>query len=316
MYHSIQDGICFSSLNDYLFKSMSSINTIQTIINNLNEEIAYFEELINNAPKGNLVCRETSSGRYRYAVDVVPEKEIPEENAHNEDIHDDVSKEVISEDDISELEKTELYIPKSNIELARDLALRNYAVRRISDAKRERSALKAQLRMYVNTRKADEYLINHPGAAVLIEPMIRKRCGQLEEWKNAPYRRSRDFPEDLIYPTIVPGLIVRSKAEADILSRFEYFGVPYHYEEELRNGFEVIYPDFTCRNIRTGETFYWEHQGKWDDEGYVTRRVNKRNEVYCRMGIYPGVNLIVSTETEHHPLDLQWVDQLISYYLQ
>ena len=81
---------------------MSSLNTIQTIINNLNEEIAYFEELINNAPKGNLVCRETSSGRYRYAVDVVSEKVIPGENMHDEDIHDDVSKEAISEDDISE----------------------------------------------------------------------------------------------------------------------------------------------------------------------------------------------------------------------
>ena len=304
-----------------LFESMSSLHTIELLIDNLNKEIAYFQKVINDAPKGNLVCRTTPSGNYRYAVRDFFEEEISESSisiegiSEEENSEDMISEDITSESDAPKKEKTERPIPKENIELAKELALREYAKRRVADAKTQVNGLKAQMRMRTGSRAADEYLINHPGAAVLIEPMIRKRCGQLEEWKNAPYRRSRDFPEDLIYPTIVPGLIVRSKAEADILSRFEYFGVPYHYEEELRNGFEVIYPDFTCRNIRTGETFYWEHQGKWDDEGYVTRRVNKRNEVYCRMGIYPGVNLIVSTETEHHPLDLQWVDQLISYYL-
>lgn len=178
----------------------------------------------------------------------------------------------------------------------------------------EISSLKAQLRMSVSPKKADEYLIKHPGAAVLVEPMLRKRSRQLEEWKIAPYPRSQEFPEDLIYPTIIPGLMVRSKAEADILSRFEHFLVPYHYEDELREGYTVIHPDFTCRNVQTGELFYWEHQGKWDDIGYV-QRVNKRNILYSQMGIYPGVNLIITTETENHPLDLQWVDQLIAYYL-
>ena len=265
---------------------MSSLHTIELSIDNLNKEIAYFQELINNAPKGHLVCRKATLGNFRYSVKGILEDRNKEQ-----------------------------YLPKVNINYARGLALREYARRRVADAKTQVNGLKAQIRMRTGSRAADEYLINHPGAAVLIEPMIRKRCGQLEEWKNAPYQRSRDFPEDLIYPTIVPDLLVRSKAEADILSRFEYFGVPYHYEEELRKGYEVIYPDFTCRNIQTGETFYWEHQGKWDDEGYVSRRVNKRNEVYCRMGIYPGVNLIISTETEHHPLDIQWVDQLIKYFL-
>ena len=305
---------------------MSSLHAIELLIDNLNKEIAYFQKLIDDAPKGNLVCRTTPSGKYRYAIRDFFEEDISENSISIDDIPEEENSEgLISDDTVSEdtsskkespkKEKTERPIPKENIELAKALALREYAKRRVADAKTQVNGLKAQLRMYSRPRQADEYLINHPGAAVLIEPMIRKRSGQLEEWKNAAYPRSRDFPEDLIYPTVVPGLIVRSKAEADILSRFEYYGVPYHYEEELRNGYEVICPDFTCRNIRTGETFYWEHQGKWDDEGYVVRRVNKRNEVYCRMGIYPSVNLIVSTETEKHPLDIQWVDQLIQYYL-
>ena len=264
---------------------MSNLQTIQLSIDNLNKEIAYLKELIHNAPKGELVCRKMPSGHYRYSV-----------------------KGIDKEDD------KETYIPKTQLDLARKLALRDYAKRRLPDAKKEVNGLKAQMRMHSGSRAADNYLIKHPGAAVLVEPMIRKRSGQLEEWKNAPYPRSQEFPDHLIYPTIVPGLMVRSKAEADIISRLEHFGVPYHYEEELKSDYVVIHPDFTCRNVRTSETFYWEHQGKWDDEDYV-RRVNRRNEIYCRMGIYPGVNLIISTETEHHPLDIQWVDQLIKYYL-
>ncbi len=265
---------------------MKNTNTIATRISGLDEEIRYLEKLVSDAPAGKLIVRRNPSGSYRYY-----RKRKTEGN-----------------------KCTEEYLSGNKLEIARALALRDYSKNRIQDAIRERHYLNLNLKALNNEKQADHYLNTHPGAAELILPLLRKRADYLEAWKNAPYARSQDHPEDLIYTTVVEGLLVRSKAEADILSRFEFFGVPYHYEDELRYGSTIIHPDFTCRNLSTGKIIYWEHQGKWDDPGYMPR-INKRNDIFCRLGISPGDNLIVTAETRTHPLDIQWVDQLIQYYL-
>ena len=255
-------------------------------ISDLNQEIKYLEDLILRAPEGSLIARKSANGTFRYA------QKIPKKNK----------------------KKKEVYLSSSNLDVAKNLALKDYAKHRIQDAKQEKYFLELELSYISKKRKAEHFLEVHPGAAQLVLPFIRKRSEQLILWKDMPYVRSQEYPEDLKFPTIVPDFMVRSKAEADILSRFEHFGVPYHYEEELKEGNTIIFPDFTCRNMQTGKFIYWEHQGKWDDPGYI-QRVNKRNLIYSRLGISPGDNLIVTAETGSHPLDLQWVDQLIEYYL-
>lgn len=265
---------------------MNNLNNLSERISALESEIRYLENLIAAAPEGRLIARSLKSGGYRYSV-----KRPDADNKVRED-----------------------YLAAEELATAKALALRDYAKQRILDAKQEKHYLQLEFNYLTKEKNAESFLKAHPGAAELVNPLIRKRSEQLEAWKNAPYERSTEFPEHLIYPTIIPGFMVRSKAEADILGRFEFFGAAYHYEEELRCGNDIIHPDFTCKNLSTGKTIYWEHQGGWDDPGYV-RRLNRRNEIYCKLGISPGDNLIITAETGSHPLDIQWVDQLIQYYL-
>ncbi|MBO7392365.1 MAG: hypothetical protein J6U77_07685, partial [Verrucomicrobia bacterium] len=72
--------------------------------------------------------------------------------------------------------------------------------------------------------------------------------------------------------------------------------------------------DFKCKNMRTGKVFWWEHQGKWDDPGYVSG-LPAREELLYKAGLVPWKNLIITTETQDLPLDLQWVDEIIRFFL-
>ena len=202
----------------------------------------------------------------------------------------------------------------------------------LKDARGEKSALDHLVRFYDQERRVTEYLSLHPGVAAVLQNDPNFQTSVLEndlqkkadQWKNAPYNRSTYNPNELKYPTIVPGLLVRSKAEADIISRFEYFGAAYHYEEEWeipehlitlygRNNF-AFHPDFKVKNMRTGNVFWWEHQGGWDNPKYVANMARRETDLF-RMGLIPWKNLIITTETLAQPLDLLWVDEIIQFYL-
>ena len=72
--------------------------------------------------------------------------------------------------------------------------------------------------------------------------------------------------------------------------------------------------DFTLLNVRSGSIYYWDHRGLSDDLQYL-KKTHYCEEQYLKKDIIPWVNLIVTTETKDHPLDIQWVNQLIEYYL-
>ena len=50
-----------------------------------------------------------------------------------------------------------------------------------------------------------------------------------------------------------------------------------------------------------------------DDEDYQQDFI-KKMRTYLNNGIYPGVNLIMSFETQEMPLDEIYVQQLLEYY--
>ena len=135
-----------------------------------------------------------------------------------------------------------------------------------------------------------------------------------KEWSMQPYRRNEKYPEGLKYSTIIPDLKVRSKAEADLVSRYCHFNIPFRYEEvNIING-EALAIDFTLLNIVSGRKLYWDHRGLSDDPGYL-KKVHHCEKLYLEAGIIPWVNMIVTTETKDAPLDLQWVDTLIEFFL-
>ena len=226
----------------------------------------------------------------------------------------------------------EKYLPLDDIEVIRKKAYIYYTKARLKDARSEKSAIDHLIRFYGREQHVQRFLTLHPGAASILQSDPDFRASALKDdmqvkvnsWKALPYNRSTSNPENLKYPTVVPGLLVRSKAEADIISRFEHFGVAYHYEEEWeipehliniygRNGFS-FHPDFKVRNIRTGNVFWWEHQGRWDDPKYVANLAQREDLLY-KMGLIPWKNLIITTETLAQPLDILWVDEIIQFYL-
>ena len=283
---------------------MFSIDNLRLKSNSLEKEIQLLQNYLDhNATDDSLVSRK-ERGSYRYA------RRFKNEEGKTDEVY-------LSQEDITEI---------------RRLAYINYAKARLKDARGEKSALDHLVRFYDQERRVTEYLSLHPGVAAVLQNDPNFQTSVLEndlqkkadQWKNAPYNRSTYNPNELKYPTIVPGLLVRSKAEADIISRFEYFGAAYHYEEEWeipehlitlygRNSF-TFHPDFKVKNMRTGNVFWWEHQGGWDNPKYVANMARRETDLF-RMGLIPWKNLIITTETLAQPLDLLWVDQIIQFYL-
>lgn len=163
-------------------------------------------------------------------------------------------------------------------------------------------------------RKTDILLRNHPGLSALVLPQLRSKEDAVAKWRDAEYKRSTRHAENLKYPTVIPGLFVRSKSEADIISRLEFFGIPFRYEEEIIINGVAYHPDFSCLSPTTFEIKYWEHQGGWDKESYIEPLKN-REATLASVGIIPWKNHIITTETLDQPLDITWVDMLIQYFL-
>lgn len=119
---------------------------------------------------------------------------------------------------------------------------------------------------------------------------------------------------------------VRSKSELIIADRLKSAGVPYYYEDPLiladegksKDGLiPCLYwhPDFRVQNIRTGKPYYWEHFGMLDNPEYC-KSCQEKLEIYSHYGYFPGENLIVTTESSEHSLNMEYVDCLIERYLK
>jgi len=118
---------------------------------------------------------------------------------------------------------------------------------------------------------------------------------------------------------------VRSKSELIIADRLKAAGVPYFYEDPLimaeqehpQEIIECLYwhPDFRVQNTRTGRYYYWEHFGRLDSQDYCENCQGKL-EIYAHYGYFPGENLIITTESSRHSLNLEYVDCLIDRYLK
>ena len=98
--------------------------------------------------------------------------------------------------------------------------------------------------------------------------------------------QQRFLEEGLIHRT-ERGDLVRSKSELVIADKLHARGIDYAYEQPLvlPNG-RTRYPDFTIADHARGVTFYWEHLGMLDDQGYRDRWEGKRAE-YLKCGIGP-----------------------------
>jgi len=208
---------------------------------------------------------------------------------------------------------TRTYIPKSNDELVKQLAIKEYLNQVSSDLSNEQLALTQYLRLHdANLNHAEQWLLNNPLCKEYVSSYLASDMDELSQWANSPYERSTKNPEHLIIKT-KHGYSVRSKSEYIIDMILHDYKIPFRYECALHLGELTIYPDFTILHPKTRQIYYWEHFGKMQDPKYA-KNAHMKLETYAHNNIYPTINLITTYETNTNALDPNLVENIIQFY--
>ena len=213
-----------------------------------------------------------------------------------------------------EKQKQTHYIKKKDRALAEQLAAKKY----LKELKKELQQENEAIEMYIqksgkNSNQSEHLLEDDSLYKELLISHFKTYSQQIENWINEPFEQSKEYPEQLKIHTR-SGNIVRSKSESIIDSALLQKHIPFRYECKLDLGECFYYPDFTILNQKMNQIMYWEHLGKMDDSKYVIKNIAKIQN-YILHGIIPGINLIISTETENTPLSPDMVDKLVECYL-
>lgn len=209
--------------------------------------------------------------------------------------------------------KTKTYIPKKDRSLAEKLAAKKYLSALWSDLAHEKYAIDLYLRSHSNYKsKVDELLTGSTEVEKLLSPYFNPVSRELVEWMKSPYETNPKNPEHLTQK-IGPNEFVRSKSEAMIAKVLKHNKIPFRYEEELLLDDIEMYPDFTIRHPKTGETYYWEHFGLLDKPDYV-RKMHFKLQTFTKHNIMPGINLITTYENQDAPLTFEMIELMVAYY--
>lgn len=205
-----------------------------------------------------------------------------------------------------------VYIPKSNQELAEQLAQKRYLSSLLQDLEKEQRALTMYLNHHPNISQSDSLLTKHPEYQELLPQNLFSLSKEISDWMISPYNKNTSHPESLIHKGIADTYL-RSKSEVLIDMALRKYNIPFRYECELVLNDSIIFPDFTIRHPRTGVYFYWEHFGLMDSLTYTDRAISKLR-LYTSNGIIPGINLITTYETKNTPLTMQIIEKTIEFY--
>lgn len=210
--------------------------------------------------------------------------------------------------------KQRTYIPKKDRHLAEILAVKKYYSYQLEELKREKILIDSCLNNPdYQFSNANSMLSDNSRFSPLIKSHIQSVPDALQCWTTEPYEHNPNYTEQLIYKNI-SGNILRSKSELMIDTALFMHKIPYRYECALHLGDATFYPDFTLRNLRTGNKLYWEHFGMMDDEIY-SRKAYSKLQIYNDNGIIPTHNLIVTLETKNLPLTPDKINSIIKEYL-
>ncbi len=211
------------------------------------------------------------------------------------------------------IDNRSIYLPKSEKTLAQQLAERTYLNRRLKEVRAEIGAIDAYGKAYEKRPKktALQYL-QKKEYEELLSPVLTAQQKSFLKWQNEEYPRNPSHPEHLTVETYW-GEMVRSKSERDIFTLLRDRGIPCCYERQIViDGIEV-YPDFTILHPKTGKKYLWEHFGRMDDPEY-RRKALRKLQLYIENGWIPGVNLIITMETQEQPLNRKQVLHQIEFF--
>ena len=199
---------------------------------------------------------------------------------------------------------------KGEAELAKKIAQRDYDMRIVRSASMRMKAIDAFLDCYGATGLGEIYETTNPGRRELLSAKILSDEEYKRQWQEVEYK-GKAFEDGQKVILTERGERVRSKSEKIIADKLYSMGIPYRYECPLwLDGNVRFYPDFTVLRMPAREEVYFEHFGMMDDIGYVEGMTYKLS-TYEKNGIYLGVNLFVTYETEKTALNSKVLDGLI-----
>lgn len=208
-----------------------------------------------------------------------------------------------------------IYIPKSKLVLARNLAQQEYNSKIIDVIDKQLRILRRLSREYTPGQMDEPLEKLNADKRPLILPVQFSREEFAQRWLGRTYEH-KSFGENVSEYYTADGLRVRSKSEVIIADSLSRMGVPFKYECPCRvKGLGKIHPDFTCLNLRTRKKILWEHFGMMDSPDYSVKAVTRINS-YGASGYNLGFNLIASFETAANPLSAKTVVRMIEQYLK
>lgn len=204
------------------------------------------------------------------------------------------------------------YIPKSNIELAKDLAQQSYK-RKLEKYVSEILPLIRKINKIYDDYKVDEFFDDLSEERKKLVTPIEPTWNQIvEKWSKQKYPTNTYKSNTMIYTK--KGDIVKSKSERLIADILYEKNIPYRYEVQLRfeNGL-TMYPDFMMIT-RDKRKLYLEHFGRMDDPEYVNDTIDKMNK-YNEQGFIVGKNIIYTFESNNNPLNQSMIYSIVEEYL-
>ena len=204
------------------------------------------------------------------------------------------------------------YLAKDKGELVRALAQKEYDAKQLQEAER----LLAKLGRFTDQTLTFQecYGSLRSERQALVEPDFLPDDMVCELWDSIQYESlgfSANYPEYYL----TNDQRVRSLAERKIGNRLLERDILFLYEFPLRmQDGGLVYPDFTCLNLRTRKLYRWEHLGRLDEHSYIEKNLRKL-ERYRQSGFQLCVDLIVSQDTGGNPLSEREIDQLIDNFL-
>lgn len=202
------------------------------------------------------------------------------------------------------------------MKLIENLAQKDYAEKLLKQLKRDREKVQKFINEYSLNSMEKVYEELAPKRKKLVKPYILPDEEFVNQWMQTSYNKKEIMVEVGSEIVTEKGEVVRSKSEKILADKLNLMNIPYHYEQPLfLNGYGTIHPDFTVLNKSTRKEYYWEHFGLMDNPEYCEKAI-KKIETMQKNGIYIGEKLIVTFETQSHPLNMKIVENTIKKYLK
>ncbi|MCR5416110.1 MAG: hypothetical protein K6E79_04880 [Pseudobutyrivibrio sp.] len=206
------------------------------------------------------------------------------------------------------------YLSANDLPFITAICQRDYNVKLIERLESLKKQALKDIPFNLNNEIDEVYFAFKPGKQSVIKPIIPTINDYINEWYNNHPQQQNPFPFDS-YLITNKGEKVRSKSEKIIADKLLALDIPYVYEPAVIINNTVKYPDFIILNKRLRKTFYWEHFGLADDEGYSESNLAKLAD-YEKNGLLIGEDVICSFETKDTPISSSTLDKKIMTHLQ